>query len=281
MVTSKLVNYGSNILKNGNVKTHRIDSEILLSHVLKISREKLLITENSVSPKKTLKFKSLISRRLKSEPIAYILQTKEFRSKDFIIKPTSLIPRPETELLIDPIVKFFKNKNLFFLDVGVGTGCIISSILMELKNSSGVGLDISAVAISNTLINLRRQKLENRARLFNKSINNFNNYMFDLVISNPPYINRRDIKRLSDDIKKFEPRIALDGGNDGLDVIKKVIYKSKYILKNNGLLALEIGNGQYISVNNLLKRNNFRQILALKDYNNNIRCIFSTLQKNV
>ena len=281
MVTSKLVNYGSNILKNGNVKTHRIDSEILLSDVLKISREKLLITENSVSPKKTLKFKSLISRRLKSEPIAYILQTKEFRSKDFIIKPTSLIPRPETELLIDPIVKFFKNKNLFFLDVGVGTGCIISSILMELKNSSGVGLDISAVAISNTLINLRRQKLENRARLFNKSINNFNNYMFDLVISNPPYINRRDIKRLSDDIKKFEPRIALDGGNDGLDVIKKVIYKSKYILKNNGLLALEIGNGQYISVNNLLKRNNFRQILALKDYNNNIRCIFSTLQKNV
>ena len=281
MVTSKLVNYGSNILKNGNVKTHRIDSEILLSHVLKISREKLLITENSVSPKKTLKFKSLISRRLKSEPIAYILQTKEFRSKDFIIKPTSLIPRPETELLIDPIVKFFKNKNLFFLDVGVGTGCIISSILMELKNSSGVGLDISAVAISNTLINLRKQKLENRARLFNKSINNFNNYMFDLVISNPPYINRRDIKRLSDDIKKFEPRIALDGGNDGLDVIKKVIYKSKYILKNNGLLALEIGNGQYISVNNLLKRNNFRQILALKDYNNNIRCIFSTLQKNV
>ena len=281
MVTSKLVNYGSNILKNGNVKSHRIDSEILLSHVLKISREKLLITENSVSPKKTLKFKSLISRRLKSEPIAYILQTKEFRSKNFIIKPTSLIPRPETELLIDPIVKFFKNKNLFFLDVGVGTGCIISSILMELKNSSGVGLDISAVAISNTLINLRKQKLENRARLFNKSINNFNNYMFDLVISNPPYINRRDIKRLSDDIKKFEPRIALDGGNDGLDVIKKVIYKSRYILKNNGLLALEIGNGQYISVNNLLKRNNFRQILALKDYNNNIRCIFSTLQKNV
>ena len=281
MVTSKLVNYGSNILKNGNVKTHRIDSEILLSHVLKISREKLLITENSVSPKKTLKFKSLISRRLKSEPIAYILQTKEFRSKDFIIKPTSLIPRPETELLIDPIVKFFKNKNLFFLDVGVGTGCIISSILMELKNSSGVGLDISAVAISNTLINLRRQKLENRARLFNKSINNFNNYMFDLVISNPPYINRSQIKNLSEDIKKFEPRIALDGGNDGLDVIKKVIYKSKYILKNNGLLALEIGNGQYISVNNLLKRNNFRQILALKDYNNNIRCIFSTLQKNV
>ena len=281
MVTSKLVNYGSNILKNGNVKSHRIDSEILLSHVLKISREKLLITENSVSPKKTLKFKSLISRRLKSEPIAYILQTKEFRSKDFIIKPTSLIPRPETELLIDPIVKFFKNKNLFFLDVGVGTGCIISSILMELKNSSGVGLDISGVAISNTLINLRKQKLENRAKLFNKSIDNFNNYMFDLVISNPPYINRRDIKRLSDDIKKFEPRIALDGGNDGLDVIKKVIYKSRYILKNNGLLALEIGNGQYISVNNLLKRNNFRQILALKDYNNNVRCIFSTLQKNV
>ena len=131
MVTSKLVNYGSNILKNGNVKSHRIDSEILLSHVLKISREKLLITENSVSPKKTLKFKSLISRRLKSEPIAYILQTKEFRSKDFIIKPTSLIPRPETELLIDPIVKFFKNKNLFFF------GCWRRNRLYNFINSNG------------------------------------------------------------------------------------------------------------------------------------------------
>ena len=174
-------------------------------------------------------------------------------------------------------MKFFKNKNLFFLDVGVGTGCIISSILMELKNSSGVGLDISAVAISNTLINLRRQKLENRARLFNKSINNFNNYMFDLVISNPPYINRRDIKRLSDDIKKFEPRIALDGGNDGLDVIKKVIYKSRYILKSNGILALEIGTGQYLSVMKILRKNIFRKKLLIKDYRNNVRCIFSTL----
>ena len=100
---------------------------------------------------------------------------------------------------------------------------------------------------------------------------------FDLIVSNPPYIVKREVKRLSNDIKKFEPIVALDGGNDGLDVIKKVIYKSKYILKSDGILALEIGNGQYSSVMKLLKVNNFRKKILVRDYRNNIRCIFSTL----
>ena len=100
-----------------------------------------------------------------------------------------------------------------------------------------------------------------------------------MVVSNPPYIVRRDIKRLSNDIKRFEPTVALDGGNDGLDVIKKVIYKSTKILKLNGILALEIGYGQYRLVKNLLIKNNFKEKLVIKDYKNNIRCIFSTLIK--
>ena len=100
-----------------------------------------------------------------------------------------------------------------------------------------------------------------------------------MIVSNPPYIVRREINRLSQDIKKYEPRIALDGGNDGLDVIKKVIYKSTKVLKLNGILALEIGYGQYRSVKNLLMVNNFKEKIVIKDYENNIRCIFSTLLK--
>ena len=277
MKTAQLLDFGSNILRSKKIISHRIDSEVILSYILKISREKLLIKEDKVCNENIIKFRSLISRRLKQEPVAYIIARKEFRSEDFFVDNKSLIPRPETELLIDPIVKIFKNKNLFFLDIGVGSGCIIFSILKELNHSKGIGIDICKKAVLNAKINLNRFNLKNRVKLLNKSVDQVLNKKFDLVVSNPPYIVKREINRLANDIRKFEPKVALDGGNDGLDVIKKVIYKSKGILKLKGVLALEIGRGQYFSVAKILKENNFRQIRIVKDYQNNIRCIFSTL----
>ena len=277
MKTTQLLDFGSNILRSKKIVSHRIDSEVILSYILKISREKLLIKEDKVCNENIIKFRSLISRRLKQEPVAYIITRKEFRSEDFFVDKKSLIPRPETELLIDPIVKIFKNKNLFFLDIGVGSGCIIFSILKELNHSKGIGIDICKKAVLNAKINLNRFNLKNRVKLLNKSVDQVLNKKFDLVVSNPPYIVKREINRLANDIRKFEPKIALDGGNDGLDVIKKVIYKSKEILKLKGVLALEIGRGQYLSVARVLEENNFRQIRIVKDYQNNIRCIFSTL----
>ena len=278
MKTSEAINIGSKILKNRNITSHKIDAEIILSHVLKTSREKLLINEQAISYINLKRFKKIISRRSKKEPIAYIFNKKEFRSKDFYVVKNSLIPRPETELLIDPIIKKFKGKSIYFLDMGVGTGCIMLSILSELNNSRGLGIDICNKAISVAKINLETMKLNKRASLKCRCIDTIYNKKFDLIVSNPPYIVKREINQLSEDIKKFEPQKALDGGHDGLDVIRKVIYKSKNILKLNGILALEIGRGQYYSVSNILRLNGFREIKKIKDYRDNVRCIFSTLK---
>ena len=153
------------------------------------------------------------------------------------------------------------------------------SILSELKNSSGVAVDISSKAIKVAEKNASTLELSRRVKFYCKSFEAIFDKKFDLIVSNPPYIEKKKLKNLSCDIKKFEPKIALDGGNDGLDLIKKVIYKSKYILKVNGTLALEIGNEQYKKVSKILKNKNFRIEYIVKDYNNNIRCLISTLLK--
>tara|TARA_Y100000816_G_scaffold264037_1_gene222903 strand:- start:538 stop:1374 length:837 start_codon:yes stop_codon:yes gene_type:complete len=277
MKTSDLINTGSKILKERNIPTHRIDSEIILSHILKKDRERILINEYEITKNQFEIFNRLLTRRLNNEPIAYIINKKEFRSNNLYVAKNSLIPRPETELLIDPIISIFKRRKLYFLDAGIGTGCIIFSILNELKYSKGVGIDICNKAISVAKINLKNFKFSQRVKIQNRSIDQIFNKKFDLVVSNPPYVVKREINQLSDDIKKFEPKKALNGGNDGLDVIRKVIYKSRYILKINGILALEIGRGQYLSVLSILKKNKFKQIKIIKDYKDNVRCIFSTL----
>ena len=277
MKTSDLINTGSKILKESNIPTHRIDSEIILSHILKKDRERILMNEDEITKNQFEIFNQLLTRRLNNEPIAYIINKKEFRSNSLYVAKNSLIPRPETELLIDPIISIFKRRKLYFLDAGIGTGCIIFSILNELKCSKGVGIDICNKAISVAKINLKNFKFSQRVKLHRRSIDQVFYNKFDLVVSNPPYVVRREINRLSDDIKKFEPKKALNGGNDGLDVIRKVIYKSRYILKINGILALEIGRGQYLSVLSILKKNKFKQIKIIKDYKDNVRCIFSTL----
>ena len=278
MIASKLINFASNKLKHNKILSHKLDSELLLSKVLKKKREELLTNlSQKINKKKILSFNKLIKRRSLREPLAYIIKEKEFWSKMFEVDKNTLIPRPETELMVEQILKIYKNKKIFILDIGTGTGCILISLLSELHNSNGVGIDISNNALKIAKKNALLHKVENRIKLFNKSIMNLHNYKFDLIVSNPPYIDRKDIKNLDNCIKKYEPLIALNGGNDGLDVIKKVIYKAKEILKINGKLAIEIGNWQSKKVSRELKLNNFRIEKNIKDFKDNTRCLISTL----
>ena len=276
----ELLNSGSYKLQKQKIKTHRIDSEILLSKVLNKSREQILIRLNqNMKNTEVYEFDNLIQRRLNKEPIAYIINEKEFWSKKFYVNKNTLIPRPETELLVEDLIKIYKNKNISLLDVGTGSGCIIISLLSELSNSKGVAIDISSKALEIAKNNALLHKVENKIKFYNKSIIKLFNCKFDLIVSNPPYIDTKNIKNLDDDIKKHEPLIALNGGNDGLDVIKKVIYKAKEILKINGRLAIEIGNRQSKEVSKELKLNNFRIEQNIKDYKDNTRCLISRLIK--
>ena len=276
MKALEIIKIGSNLLREKKIPSHILDSEILLSKTLNRSREEILVNLNkNINEKKISLFRKYLIRRLNNEPIAYILEEKEFWSKKFKVSKDTLIPRPETELLVEKLLKIYRGKKISILDIGTGSGCIIISLISELNKSIGTGIDISKKAILIAKKNASEYNLSNKIKFLNKSFENLVDKRYDLIVSNPPYIERKDIKNLSDDIKKFEPRMALDGGNDGLDVIKKVIYKSKYTLKVNGLLALEIGNEQIKKVSNILIDNKFRIKEVIKDFKNNVRCVLA------
>ena len=277
----ELINFGASELRRKKISTSRLDSELLLSKILDKNREEILINlEKKICQKHFLKYKQLIQRRSQCEPIAYIVKEKEFWSKNFLVSSDTLIPRPETELIVEKLTKIFEEKKISILDIGTGTGCILISLLSELKNSKGIGIDISKKALRIAEKNSEQHGMKNKIKFFHKSLDSKFYQKFDLIVSNPPYIKKSEIKNLKEDVRKFEPRIALDGGNDGLDLIKKVIYKSKYILKIKGMLALEIGNEQFNKVSKILKKNNFKIEHIIKEYKDNIRGIISTQISN-
>ena len=196
-----------------------------------------------------------------------------------MVSSFTLVPRPETELLIYKTVNFFKNRSINILDIGTGSGCILLSILKELNSSRGTGIDISPKAIQIARINAKKMDLNLRAKFKIFDLKNYNLGKYDLIVSNPPYIPSKDIKNLSEDIINYEPKTALDGGVDGLDLIKKVIYKSSNLLKKNGLLSLEIGYRQYRKVSSILRYSGFKEVAKEHDFKQNVRCIMSTKVK--
>jgi release factor glutamine methyltransferase len=277
MTLEKTINRASQILKDHNICTHQLDAQIILSDIMKVKRETLITNNTQTISKKIIEYYRLaIQRRIKREPVAYITGKKEFWNDDFIINKSTLVPRPETELIIYKIINFFKNKKINILDIGTGSGCLLLSIIKELSSSRGIGIDISSKAIAIARSNSKNLKLTNRVKFKVCDLKKFQYGKYDLIVSNPPYIPSSDLKNLSKDITNFEPLIALDGGIDGLDVIKKIIYKSNYLLKRSGLLAIEIGYKQYQKVSQILIKNGFKETGKEYDNNSNVRCIIST-----
>ena len=277
MILGQTIKKASQILKNHNVHTYELDAQIILSDIMGVSREFLIINDYlTVSKRTKKKYDNAIKRRIKKEPVAYIIGKKEFWSQNFKVTSSTLVPRPETELLIYNVIKYFKNKKINILDIGTGSGCILLAILKELQFSRGIGIDISAKAIKIAKENSKNLNLLNRSKFKTFDINSFNVGKYDLIVSNPPYVPFKEIRNLTKDIINFEPIVALNGGKDGLDLIKKVIYKSTKLLKKGGLLALEIGNKQYPKVSDLLNQLGFKEMSKLYDYNRNVRCIIST-----
>tara|TARA_Y100000590_G_C15539560_1_gene946409 strand:+ start:171 stop:1016 length:846 start_codon:yes stop_codon:yes gene_type:complete len=264
-------------LKKNSIKNHLLDAELLLANVLKISRDKLLLSlEKKLNNEDLKKFNLLLNKRKKNEPIAYINGKKNFWKTEFIVNKSVLIPRPDTEILLEQAIKQSKNKNNFrVLDIGTGSGCIIISLLQEKKNWKGIGVDLSKEAIKIAKINAKIQHLENRIKFVHSDIDKFLSTKYDLVISNPPYINKLRINYLDEDVKRYEPKMALNGGIDGYSKIEKVVKKSSKLLKRNGNLILEIGSGQLMRSISILKNNGFYVKKISKDLSRINRCISS------
>ena len=278
MNIENILNKGTSILKANKIANPYLDSEILLSESINRDKKHIILNPKEILENKQLNnFNSLIERRRKGEPIAYLINKKEFWKNEFYVNENVLIPRPDTELIIDQVLKIYsKNSQLQILDIGTGSGCILLSILKERTSFYGTGIDISKKSINVSKFNANRLKLDNRVKFYNSDVDNFKIGKYDLIVSNPPYIELLSLKYLEKDVVNFEPKLALSGGFDGFSKIRKVISKASTLIKKNGKLILEIGFKQRNKVKGILKKEGFYINRTLKDYGNNDRCIIST-----
>ena len=269
---------GTSVLKNKSIISAQLDTEILMAKALGKSREYIILNHDKVLNIENLEyFKKLVHERATRKPIAYLLNKKFFWKSEFYVNKNTLIPRPDTEIIIEQILKVTKNKNyLRILDIGIGSGCILLSILKERKNYYGIGIDISKDSLEISKINAKKLLVEERIKFYKSDVDKFARGKYDLIVSNPPYIKKNNLKYLERDVLEFEPKLALDGGLDGLSVIRKVIKKSSELLKKNGKFILEIGFDQKSKVIKLLKNKGFYINSTIKDFAKNDRCIVST-----
>ena len=270
--------FGSSKLKLNNINTHILDSELLLSYSLNLPREQVLINlETDITNSKFNLFKKLLYRRAKKEPIAYIINKKEFWRNDFYVNNNVLIPRPETEIIVEEILKIIQLKSSkSLLEIGTGSGCIIISIFKERINCIATAIDISKKAIDIAKFNAKMHHLANKINFINIDIDKIQYNKYDFIIYNPPYIKKFDLSKLDESVKYYEPYIALEAGVDGFREIKKLIIKSKKLLKKNGKLIFEIGDHQSMLVKKILHSNGYYIDKVINDLNAIPRVIIST-----
>ena len=274
----EILKKGENFLKKNNIKNPCLDSELILSKVVNKKREEILLnSDKRLENREILKFKNYLLRRKQKEPIAYILGYKHFWKYKFLINKSVLIPRPDTEMVIEESLQYLQhNMSKKILDIGTGSGCIIISLIKERPKCKATAIDISKKAIIVAKSNAKLHQLENKINFININIDKYKSNYYDLIISNPPYISSIELSRLDDDIKSHEPKLALSGGSDGMRDIKKVILKSKKLLKINARLILEIGYKHKIQTVKILEDNGYYINKISKDLSGMDRCIVST-----
>jgi len=275
MTIKEILNYGMHQLKKIS-DVPRKEIELLVMNVCHLRRIDLILNVNEkIKKEDESNIIKLIEKRLQGKPLQYIIGTQEFMGFEFIVTENVLIPRQDTEILIEEIISRYRNQsNLKILDIGTGSGAISISLAKLLKKSCIVSIDISKAALKVAKSNAKKNKVANQITFIESDLfeNLTTEESFDIIVSNPPYIPSNDILDLQREVKDFEPMLALDGGKDGLDYYREITQKSTFFLKKNGLLAYEIGYDQSIDVSKMLK-NDFHHIEVIKDLQKHDRVV--------
>lgn len=264
-------------LNAAQVENPNLDAKIIFKHILSVDNEQFeLCKKNEIRSKITKSYFELIDRRIKREPIAYITNKQSFWNDEFKVTKDTLIPRPETELILESVISYFPDKkiDLNIADLGTGSGCIIISLLQEYINASGIGIDISKEAIKIANENKKLLKNHERLKLLEEDYAEYNLNGFDIIVSNPPYISQ-DSLDIQKDVYDYEPHLALFSKNNGIEAYNKIISNLASRIDKNFFLFLEIGLGQASEVTKLLKNNGFTEILTKVDLANIPRCVIA------
>ncbi len=276
----ELFNNSVKLLDSVGIKTSKLDVKILLAHLLNIDSKELILHFNkNVKQEFIDNFNKLLSRRINREPIANILNKKLFWDYSFFVDQNVLTPRNDSETLIEAVLSHYKNKNqeLKILDLGTGSGCLILTLLKIYKNANGIGIDINEKSLQIAKKNAELLEIDNRISFIKNNWNDNIYDKFDIIISNPPYIPTDEIDILEPEVNKFNPLLALDGGNDGLDCYKYLSKSLQKNIKNSTKIFLEIGKGQENDIDYIFSANNYKLLNMYKDLSgvNRVLCFVS------